>query len=48
MNKRQKDELELLSPPGATILETLEEREMTLADLAAAMDMPRSYINDLI
>ncbi len=49
MNKKQKaDELELLSPPGATILETLDAKGMTITDLAEAIGWSRRDVNNLI
>jgi HTH-type transcriptional regulator / antitoxin HigA len=42
------DERELLSKPGDTILETLEELRMSQADLAKRMGKTPSKINDLI
>jgi HTH-type transcriptional regulator/antitoxin HigA len=43
-----KDERELLSKPGDTILETLEEIRMTQSELAKRMGKTPSKINDLI
>jgi HTH-type transcriptional regulator/antitoxin HigA len=42
------DERELLSKPGDTILETLEEMKMTQAELAKRIGKTPSKINDLI
>jgi HTH-type transcriptional regulator/antitoxin HigA len=43
-----KDERELLSKPGDTILETIEELRMSQAELAKRMGKTPSKINDLI
>src|ERR1700741_3310751 len=43
-----KDERKLLSKPGDTILETLEELKMNQAELAKRMGKTPSKINDLI
>lgn len=48
MNKRLQAERELLSPPGDDILETIEQRKMTQADLAARLGKATSKVNDLI
>lgn len=37
-----------VSPPGATILELLEERGLTQAEFAARMQRPAKMINDLV
>lgn len=48
MNTLLKDERELLSKPGDTILETIEHIKMSQAELAERMGKTPSKINDLI
>jgi addiction module HigA family antidote len=48
MSTTLKDELELLSPPGDTIAETLEHIKMSQVELAMRMGKTPSKINDLI
>ncbi len=48
MNNSLKDERELLSKPGDTILETLEYIKMSQAELAERMGKTASKINDII
>ena len=48
MNSKLKDERELLSKPGDTILETLEFKKMSQAELAERMGRTPSKINDII
>lgn len=43
-----KEERELLSPPGDTILETLEHLKITSGDLAEAMNITQSSMDALI
>jgi HTH-type transcriptional regulator / antitoxin HigA len=48
MNQSLKDEKELLSKPGDTILETLEHIRMSQAELAERLGKTPSKINDII
>lgn len=48
LNTKYLIEREVLSPPGDTILETIEEMEMTQAELSERMGRPKERINTLI
>jgi HTH-type transcriptional regulator / antitoxin HigA len=48
MNKQQQAELELLSPPGDTILETIEYLNIQQTELAQRMGITPSKLNDII
>lgn len=48
MSRQMRDERELLSKPGDTILESLEELGMSQAELATRMGKTTSKINDII
>lgn len=48
MTRKIQDERELLSKPGDTIIETLDELGMTQAELATRMGKTTSKVNDII
>jgi HTH-type transcriptional regulator/antitoxin HigA len=48
MNKKLKDERELLSKPGDTIIETLEHIKMSQVELGERMGKTPSKVNDII